>query len=156
MEKNCFSDWRKVLRIQGWRSRIYKNIQITRTIFETLLTCYWRFLLFIETIEITIGTNNWDVETYRKKLENLIIVPAGDLLMLRHANWLVLFPVHLALASFWWWLWSFVFGQKVDVWHLFLSLHQPATKNQLPNTKCQPKFLDCNNKEKLCLTFSIC
>ena len=46
----------------------------------------------------------------RPKLENLIIVPAGDLLMLRHANWLVLFPVHLALASFWLWLWSFVFS----------------------------------------------
>ena len=46
----------------------------------------------------------------RPKLENLIIVPAGDLLMLRHANWLVLFPVHLALASFWLWLWSFFFS----------------------------------------------
>ena len=35
----------------------------------------------------------------RPKLENLIIVSAGDLLMLRHANWLVLFPVHLAPDS---------------------------------------------------------
>jgi hypothetical protein len=49
----------------------------------------------------------------RPKLENLIIVPAGDLLMLRHANWLVLFPVHLALASIWLWLWSFVSYQAL-------------------------------------------
>ena len=65
--------------------RIRKFFDITRTVYlksersehflkqNTTLTCYWRFLQieYIGTIKVPIGTNTWDVETYRNKLEKV-------------------------------------------------------------------------------------
>ena len=74
----------------------------------------------------------------RPKLENLIIVPAGDLLMLRHANWLVLFPVHLALASIWLWLWSFVSYQALLTRKIRILVGQKWSYSRI--TKPKPEW----------------
>ena len=36
------------------------------------------FYIHIGKIEMTVGTNNWDVDVYRKKLENIVCQFAND------------------------------------------------------------------------------
>ena len=56
---------------EGWRPIICK---IKNNLFEqyNFLTCSWRFIRSNRAVRIQIWNNNWDVETYRKKLENRI------------------------------------------------------------------------------------
>ena len=59
IKRNCFSDHEKLLQILGWRRKIYKFFEITRTIIWTVKgqknfwTSYWRFQ------SDYIGTLNW-------------------------------------------------------------------------------------------------
>ena len=79
-EKKFISWSRKVFEVQDWRQRIFKNFEITRTIYsnsersEQFLVTECFFNLFLEvsqtwkirTIKIKIGKNYWDWETCRK------------------------------------------------------------------------------------------
>ena len=71
VRKNCFSD-REKLEIRGWRKRIFKNFEITRTIYSNsessehfLVTeCFFNFFLEVSRIWwIRIGKNYLDFET---------------------------------------------------------------------------------------------
>ena len=64
---------------RGWRLRICKTFEMTRTnlwktVLETedfyLVTGSFNQIKYIGIIKIPIGTNNWDVELYRNQLEN--------------------------------------------------------------------------------------
>ena len=83
VRKKCSSEWEKKNDIRGWRPRICKNFEITRTIHSNserseqfLVTeCFFNLFLVvfqieqIRTIIIQIGKNYWDLETYRKNEE---------------------------------------------------------------------------------------
>ena len=80
VRKNCTCDREKPLEIRGWRPRICKIFEITRTIYtnsarsEQFLETDCFFNLFLEVphilwtrkIIIQIGKNHWDSETCRK------------------------------------------------------------------------------------------
>ena len=83
VRKNCSTDWGKTFEIWGWRPRICRNFEITRTMkqwkvstmFET--ECFYNLFLeisqiwIIRKIRIQIGKNNLDSETYWKSLKNM-------------------------------------------------------------------------------------
>ena len=105
-EKNCSSDREKLFEIRGWRPRICKFFEITRTIYsnserseqfleqKNFLTCYWSLVLN----NLRIRTNNWDVENYRNKLENI----KCDIVCRRVSTmWLQLYIPKISDKAYW-------------------------------------------------------
>ena len=69
MKKNCSTDEETILKI------LENILRSQEQIIQTLkgLNNFWKenYFACIGTIKIPIGTNNWDVENYKNKLENI-------------------------------------------------------------------------------------
>ena len=66
VRKNYSIDREKLLKNGGKRSKFFKMLEIRRTIFEVEYS-----------LELVLEVANWDVETYRNKLQNLIFSCSG-------------------------------------------------------------------------------
>ena len=103
--KNC-SDllWEQIVRVivkknRGWKPRILQKKLRSQgkvgTIVETeyFLTCYLRFLQieYLWTIKVPIVANNWDMETYRNKLEKIWFVIVICVLYLNYLLFIFVF-----------------------------------------------------------------
>jgi hypothetical protein len=85
-DKKLFKWSRKTFEIWGWKQRIFKTFENTKTIYSNsemsdqqnaFLTCSWKFLLSnkLEQLEFKLEENNWDSRNMQEKLESILHIP---------------------------------------------------------------------------------